>query len=293
MENLFSSKMVSKTNSELERMVENRGQFQSEAVLAAMWELRTRDLIKPEQLELLSGLEDSFSKEEKANEIKQRRQEYKSSQRFEKAIGILTFKDRSKVVPSIIYLCLFLYCMMLISGVDPVNPDVNDLVLWGGNIDQLSFGNQPWRLMAHMFLHLDIFHLLMNLIVLYFIGPLTEYLIGRKPLIWSFLLTGIFGGIVSGIWNTNIVSVGASGAIFGLFGIALTILLLSDQKGLKNVFMPNISAFIGYNIFIGFLQDGVDNAAHIGGLVGGLLLGVIFHFTILKKVSLKERLFAR
>lgn len=283
--------MVSKTDSDLEQMVENRGQYQHEAVLAALSEIKKRGVIKPQQLELLNELENSIVKKVKASEVKQRRKDRKSNERFEKAVKILTYKDRSKIVPSIIYLCLLIYGIMLLSGIDPINPDVYDLVKWGGNVGQLSFGDQPWRLVTHMFLHLDIVHILMNLIVLYLIGPLTEYLIGRKLFVWSYFLTGILGGIASAFFNTNIVSVGASGAIFGLFGVTMTILLLSKQRGLKDVFMPKILGFIGYNLFFGFIQNGVDNAAHVGGLVGGMILGLILHSTVMKNVSLKEKLF--
>lgn len=178
---------------------------------------------------------------------------------------------------------------MLIAGIHPMEPSPYDLLLWGGNLTELSLGLQPWRLVSHIFLHGSIFHILMNMAILAYIGPMVEVTLGRRWFILSYLITGVGAGIASAIWNVNLVSVGASGSIFGLFGLTLSILITSQEKGLRRAFIPDILMFVGYNIIFGLTRTGIDNAAHIGGLITGMLLGFALGLTIFRNVSILEK----
>jgi rhomboid protease GluP len=169
---------------------------------------------------------------------------------------------------------------MALSGVHPIEPSVEALINWGGNLREISLGGQPWRVFSSIFLHGGLIHLLLNMYALLYIGGLLESKFGNKRYIISYIATGIFASIASISFNDNVVSVGASGAIFGMYGVFLSLLGLKGidlpRESRKNL-IPSILFFIGYNLFYGFTKEGIDNAAHIGGLISGILIGLAFY----------------
>ena len=106
------------------------------------------------------------------------------------------------------------------------------------------------------------------------ISPLfLEPLLGSLRLALIYLLTGLVGSVASLLWYEGIVSVGASGAVFGLYGVFLALLLTKVfPPAMKKAFLVSTVVFVGYNLLLG-LGGGIDNAAHIGGLVSGLVTG--------------------
>lgn len=128
-----------------------------------------------------------------------------------------------------------------------------------------------------MFLHGGLIHLLMNLYGLLIAGSLLEPVIGSFRLMAAYLLTGLAGSIASVLFHPATVSVGASGAIFGLFGLLLVAMAMGDARvvALRRVLMTNILFFVGLNLALGFMLPGIDNAAHIGGFLMGALLGFL------------------
>lgn len=154
-----------------------------------------------------------------------------------------------------------------------------ELVLrWGGNYGPLTLGGQWWRLVSAMFVHIGLLHIAVNMWALYELGLLTEQIYGRPTTVVLYLLTGIAGSIASLARNPAIITAGASGAIFGLAGILIATLALNRQAvhshGLK-IALASLVAFAGYNLTYGFLKGGIDNGAHLGGLICGLALGVV------------------
>ena len=128
---------------------------------------------------------------------------------------------------------------------------------------------QFWRVITYAFFHGDIIHLLCNMYSLYIIGPQVESKFGKVRFILIYLISAISGGLLSaGI--TNYVSVGASGAIFGVLG-ALLYFGMRFRLYLKESIKSQILPVIIINIGIGFMISGIDNACHIGGLIGGFL----------------------
>ncbi len=127
-----------------------------------------------------------------------------------------------------------------------------------------------YRLITSMFMHENIFHLAMNMYALYIIGGQVESYLGKPKYITIYLFSGIIGSLLSCVVNTPTVwSLGASGAIFGLMGTLLYFgyhYRLYLDGALKNQIIP----LILINLIIGFIYPDIDNAAHIGGLVGGL-----------------------
>jgi len=160
--------------------------------------------------------------------------------------------------------------MTLSGGSD--DPDV--LVLFGAKVNALIVLGEYWRLLTSCFLHVGIVHLAFNMYSLYILGTEAEAFYGRARFIVIYLLSGLFGSLVSLALNPNL-SAGASGAIFGLVG-ALAAFYWRQREAFGDVSQrrfANMIVIIGLNVLIGFTTPGIDNFAHLGGLVAGLALG--------------------
>lgn len=154
--------------------------------------------------------------------------------------------------------------------------DVNVLVALGANVPQLVVAGQYWRLVASMFLHIGLVHLLVNGWALYQLGSLFEILLGSLSMLLVYFVSGIAGSIASVMFIRADLSAGASGAIFGLMGALIAFLLkrremLTPQA--KSLLMQ-LLLWAGINVFLGFSIPGIDNAAHLGGAAAGFLLGL-------------------
>jgi len=154
--------------------------------------------------------------------------------------------------------------------------DTSLLLAAGGNEGAHTLAGEPWRLMSALFLHGGVLHVGLNMLALYQVGQLVERMFGHWRYLVIYLGAGVMGGVASLWWRQDVVSIGASGAIFGLFGAMLVYLLVHRRVIHAEVFRSlrkTTLGLIGYSLLIGFAIPGVDNAAHVGGLVGGLLLG--------------------
>ena len=128
-----------------------------------------------------------------------------------------------------------------------------------------------YRLITGIFLHGSLIHLFFNAYALYVIGSQIENYFGRIKYLIIYLFSGLMGAIFSMIFGGNIASIGASGAIFGLMG-ALLYFGYHYRVYLGNVLKTQLIPLIIFNLFLGFILNGVDNFAHIGGLIGGVLI---------------------
>ena len=185
-------------------------------------------------------------------------------------------KEGFFVTPILININILIFISMLITGVDVMNPATESLITWGANFKPLTLDGEAWRLFTCMFLHIGIIHLLMNMYALFYIGMLLEPLLGKTRFLSAYLLTGIASSMTSLWWNDLTVSAGASGAIFGMFGVFLA--LLTTHLIDKNIRMPllkSIGFFVVFNLVYG-LKGNIDSAAHIGGLLSGVLIGYAF-----------------
>lgn len=150
-------------------------------------------------------------------------------------------------------------------------------------------GGQYYRLLTGCFLHGNIFHLAFNCYALYVIGTQMESYLGKAKYLIIYLFSGISGALFSMIFGSpNALSIGASGAIFGLMG-SMVYFGFHYRVFLGNVIKSQIIPLIVLNLAIGFLSNGIDNAAHVGGLVGGMLstmaLGIKYKSTTSEKVN--------
>ena len=154
------------------------------------------------------------------------------------------------------------------------NEDV--LLRFGALFGPFIANGEYWRLFTAMFLHIGFMHLLSNAIALIIFGGLMERIFGHYRFTSIYVLAGLSGSLASYTFNPVVIGAGASGAIFGVLG-ALTAFFLIRRDVLGNVGRQYLSALGligGINLFFGFIIPGIDNWAHLGGLVGGFLLGL-------------------
>lgn len=179
--------------------------------------------------------------------------------------------------PPIIWdLNILLFLVMVLSGVDIINPLSNDLIKWGADYKPLTTDGQWWRLLTSMFLHAGILHLLYNMIALFFIALFLESTIGSKKFMIIYLLTGLISSFTSLYFHESAVSLGASGAIFGMYGLLTALMILKYlDKNLTTMLWISIAIFIGANLISG-LSSGIDMAAHLGGLISGFIIGITY-----------------
>jgi len=161
-------------------------------------------------------------------------------------------------------LCLI---MFIISGFG-YNSSV--LIYFGANYGPLVKNGEIYRLIACMFLHAGIIHFGLNMYSLFIVGPRVEDFFGKKKFLLIYFLSGISASLLSIGLNNNVAAVGASGAIFGLFG-ALIYFGYTYRGYIGAMIRSQIVPIVIYNLFIGFFIPGIDMGGHIGGLIGGLL----------------------
>lgn len=181
-----------------------------------------------------------------------------------------TFKPKKIIITNIligISVILFFITFIASNG----KSDALSLLKYGASYAPFvkSGGLQLFRLVTCAFLHAGIIHLLFNMYSLYIIGTQLENYIGRIKFLTIYLMSAISGSLMSCIFS-NSVSVGASGAIFGLLG-ALLYFGYHYRLYLGSVLKNQIIPLIIINLMFGFMMSGIDNAAHIGGLIGGYL----------------------
>ena len=182
------------------------------------------------------------------------------------------FSYKQPIVTYIIMaICIILFILMELSG---GSTNSQTLLKYGANLDVLVKNGEYYRLFTCIFLHIGIMHLLCNMYSLCIIGREVENLFGKIKYIIIFILSGIFGSIMSLAFTHNTISAGASGAIFGLLG-ALLYFGMHYRTYLGEAIKRSIIPIIVVNLIIGFFAEGIDLAAHIGGLVGGVLVAMM------------------
>ena len=184
------------------------------------------------------------------------------------------------ITPSLVALNVLVFGAMVLTGVSPVQPTIEQLLLWGANFGPFTLDDQWWRLLSSTFVHIGVFHLAVNMWVLWDLGRLAERMFGNWTFLILYLFSGLGGSIASLLWNPRVVSAGASGAVFGVAGGLVAFWYLGKLEVPRRVIKNNLNSilvFVGYNLFYGFGQAGIDNAAHAGGLVIGLVIGALLH----------------
>ncbi len=185
---------------------------------------------------------------------------------------------RYKLTYTLILLNCIVYVLLVFYSQNITDIDLQVLVDMGALYGSLTvMKDEWWRLGTAMFLHGGMTHLLMNMFSLYLIGRGAELYFDNKAYIGIYVFSGIIGGLVSLYVHPVSVGVGASGAIFGVFG-ALAGFFLAHKEQIvtqSKAFMKDFSIIIGINLVIGLSIESVDVSAHIGGLVVGFIGGYL------------------
>lgn len=190
-----------------------------------------------------------------------------------------------------------LFIWQITTGVDASQPSITDAIAWGADYAPLTFLEEPTRLFSSMFFHFGFIHLALNMWALYLFGQIAEQMFGRWFFFALYLLSGLMGGLLSGFVDLQHtfsmlqaaeinyeylpkVGAGASGAVMGL-GAALTIISLlpplTNQRFLLD--KKTLVMIMGINLLIGFMTTGINNTAHIGGMLMGTLLALVWYIS--------------
>jgi len=190
---------------------------------------------------------------------------------------ISTFK-KYKITYSLIAINILAYILTSVVSQSLIDMDMEVLVNMGALFGPITvLGGEWWRLFTAMFLHGGMTHLLMNMFSLYLIGRGVEEYFNTTSYLSIYLFSGLLGGLASLYMHPASVGVGASGAIFGIFG-AMAGFFIAHRDRIEShtkSFMKEFAIIIGINLVIGFSIPSVDVSAHVGGLVIGFIGGYI------------------
>lgn len=196
-----------------------------------------------------------------------------------KISNALELARRFPVTYSIMAACVAVYIAMSISSGNFAAPTVENVLRWGGTGPQIILQGEWWRLVTAVFVHIGIIHIASNMYVFWGLGMIAERLLGRDNFLAAYLLTGIAGNVLTLLLKPNIVGAGASGAIFGLAGVLISVLQfgrLSVPRERLTPLKKEVVKLALYNLLIGAIIPAINNIAHLGGLLYGLFLGAIF-----------------
>ncbi len=192
---------------------------------------------------------------------------------------------KHKTAAILILLNIIMFLIMMFMGINIISPTSTELLNIGGNRRFEILNGEYWRLFTSVFIHGGIMHLFMNLIGLGLGVSFLENIIKPFKLITTYLICGLMASLTSIYWHENIVSVGASGAIFGLYGLVLAFTVFKIySKNTRGITWVLLSLYAGVSLLFGFF-GGIDNAAHIGGLIAGFIIGILLIIIDIEKLK--------
>jgi len=184
------------------------------------------------------------------------------------------------VTPALITANVAYFAIAVLHGVSPMQPERQQLLDLGALYGPLVFDGEWWRLSSAIFVHIGFLHLFFNMWCLWSLGNAAERMFGNLTFLLIYLLSGIGGALASLAWHPSVLSAGASGAIFGIAGALVSMLYFGEIRVPRHVvrqLLSSLAFFVGFNLLLGSVLEGVDNAGHVGGLVVGLGLGAALH----------------
>ncbi len=215
----------------------------------------------------------------KIDEEEWKRFQQKKPLRDDDVKDILNFLNPTgahKASAILILLNVAVFVAMLLYGLNFISPTPQELLEIGGNRRAEVLNGEYWRLLSAIFIHGGLAHFCMNMVGLAFMGMLLEHIVGAIKLATIYLVCGIIASLASIYWHENTVGVGASGAIFGLNGLLLALLVFKAYpKYERTPAWIVLGVFGGISLLFGILSNGVDNTAHFGGLLSGFTIGAI------------------
>jgi len=200
--------------------------------------------------------------------------------------------NKQPITTTLIGMSVAVYLAMVLTGASPVTPSLPQLLKWGANYGPLSLGPDPWRILASTYVHAGIIHIALNMWCLWNLGFLAERIFDPWTYVLTYTFCGLAGSLSSLWWHPQAVGVGASGAIFGLAGALIAALYLGNLPIARQAIqgtLRSLLVFAGYNLFFGVAVPGIDNSAHIGGLVAGLALGAVLAKHLTAPAEVRDR----
>lgn len=196
--------------------------------------------------------------------------------------------------PFVTYALLILLAVVfLMESLAGGSENVSTLIAFGAKINYLVQEGQWWRLITPMFLHIGVLHILMNGVTLYFVGNILEPLIGHVRFFVIFILSGITGNLASFAFGaTNSISAGASTSLFGMFAAFLALAVIYRENHFLGEMGKTFLALIILNLLMDLTMTSVDIWGHVGGALGGFLLGTAFGLPGIKRPNIVIRIVA-
>lgn len=185
---------------------------------------------------------------------------------------------RPPVTVALVGINVLVFVAMVATGVPLLSPTSFYVLKWGANFGPLSLATQPWRILTSNYVHIGLVHLLLNMWGLWQVGRLSERIFGPWTYASIYTACGIAGSLASLLRNPTEVSAGASGALFGIVGALIGALYFGKTplpKAAMQSLLKNLLVVVAVNLYLGAKIPGIDNSAHIGGLLMGLALGAI------------------
>ena len=194
---------------------------------------------------------------------------------YNKSDGLVRIAKSAPLTTVLALINIFIFVLLEIGG---STEDLEYMVNHGALYAPFVAEGQYFRLFTSMFLHFGIKHIASNMLALFCLGSVVEQELGEIKYISLYIISGISASAVSCLSailsGSQTVAAGASGAIFGIIG-GLCIIMIKRRGHFRNMNPANVALMAGYSLFAGFTDVGVDNAAHIGGLIMGLIITAI------------------
>lgn len=189
---------------------------------------------------------------------------------------IFGFYNGHKVTSTLILLNFIVFALMAVTGVSIMMPETAEIIKWGGNFRPLILEGEWWRLITCAFIHIGIIHILFNMWALFNIGVVIEPMIGSFRFAFAYTISALVASLNSIVWHYATPSAGASGAIFGMFGLFAALLTTNLlEKRFRSAMLKSVMPMIVINLLLG-TSAMIDNAGHIGGLLSGAACGYLF-----------------
>ncbi|SHH66993.1 rhomboid family intramembrane serine protease [Clostridium grantii] len=203
------------------------------------------------------------------NEILQKKKKYKRK-------NTVVFDSSAKATYILMSLNILMFIITAFMSKNFINSDTDVLIKLGAKVNSLISSGEYYRLITAAFLHGGFIHLAVNMYALNALGPLVEKVYGRTKFLIIYFVAAIMSSYFSFLFSSS-VSIGASGAIFGLLGATLAFAYKMRSK-IGTRMVSNVFSVIVLNVIIGVTLPNIDNFGHLGGLVGGMLISLALGF---------------
>ncbi|KRM13210.1 rhomboid family intramembrane serine protease [Paucilactobacillus suebicus] len=195
-------------------------------------------------------------------------------------------KQQAFCTQAIVLIQVIVFILMTVAG-GSTNTQI--LIEFGAKVGTLIQEGQWWRLITPVFLHIGLMHLVVNSVTVYYIGTQIENMFGHARFLSIYFVSALTGNLASFVFLPNSLSAGASTAIFGLFGAFLMLGESFHHNPYIRLLSRQFLTFVAINLVFDLFMPGIDIYGHLGGLVGGFLMGYVVGTPQIGKINLIKR----